>query len=188
MFHLLFLLLKLICMAGAVTSQPILLYEDCIDNGNYTDDSIYYENLKTLTSMYSDTQISYGFYKFAAGEDPDRVYGVALCRPDISPDLCRTCIKEVSDFLLAVCPNYKESVGGQDDCLFLYTFQPDFRLSNMGPYFWVYSLNNVSDVADINLSRSTFLYRLGIQAGAGDSRYKYAIGQIETPESDVNIY
>ncbi|WCJ20322.1 cysteine-rich RLK (RECEPTOR-like protein kinase) 8 [Euphorbia peplus] len=184
MAHLFSVLPNLIFMAVAAAGQPVLLYKDCGGQGNYSDNSNYHKNLKSLlTSMYSNTQIPYGFYNFTACEEPDRVYGIALCRPDISPPLCQTCIKNVSDSLPVLCPNFKETVGEQDDCLVRYTFRPVFRLTEMGPYFWVYSLKNISDVVGFNLSRSALLFRLGNLAAAGDSRYKYATGQIEASES-----
>jgi hypothetical protein len=58
-----------------------------------------------------------------------------------------------------------------------------------GPYFWVYDDRvNVSDVVGFNQSRMTLLGRLSDQAAAGDSRYKYAMDQIDDPKNFQKIY
>nr|TKR98861.1 hypothetical protein D5086_0000198990 [Populus alba] len=58
-----------------------------------------------------------------------------------------------------------------------------------GPYFWVYDDRvNVSDVVGFNQSRMTLLGRLSDQAAAGDSRYKYAMDQIDVPKNFQKIY
>ena len=72
------------------------------DTRNYTRNSTYRTNLETLlTSMSSsNTKIDYEFYNFSIGESPDKVNAIVLCRPDISPKECRSCINESSYKLL----------------------------------------------------------------------------------------
>ena len=91
-------------------SKPLLLFyfavihlvtptaaQYCYDTGNYTSNSTYRANLNTLlASMYSNTEIDYGFYNFSAGESPNKVNAIVLCRGDVSTDVCRTCINESS--------------------------------------------------------------------------------------------
>jgi hypothetical protein len=57
--------------------------------------------------MSSNTEIDYGFYNFSAGEYPDKVNAIALCRGDISPEECRSCVNATSHDLLKGCPNQK---------------------------------------------------------------------------------
>ncbi|KAI5570363.1 hypothetical protein BDE02_11G023700 [Populus trichocarpa] len=151
-----------------------MLYKDCVGKGNYTTNSTYQENLnQLLTSIYTNTEINNGFYNFSYGQDADTVYSIALCRPDISPDVCRVCIRNASDFLVRLCPNFVEAIGGLDNCMVRYTNRSIFNRMEKGPYFWVYDDRvNVSDVVGFNQSRMTLLGRLSDQAAAGDSRYK----------------
>ena len=64
-----------------------------------------------------------------------------------------------------------------------------FDRMEQGPYFWVYDVrSNVSDVVGFNQSRMTLLGRLSDQAAAGDSRYKYALGEIADDRNFRKIY
>ncbi|KAJ6885618.1 hypothetical protein NC651_026297 [Populus alba x Populus x berolinensis] len=161
--------------------QPVLLYKECVGKGNYTTNSTYQANLnQLLTSIYTNTEINNGFYNFSYGQDADTVYSIALCRPDISPGACRSCIRNASDSLVRNCTNFVEAIGGLDDCMVRYANRSIFNLLEEGPYFWVYDIRvNVSDVVGFNQSRMTLLDRLRDEAAAGDSRY--ATGQIAAP-------
>ncbi|KAJ6893266.1 hypothetical protein NC652_027326 [Populus alba x Populus x berolinensis] len=174
LFSVCLLFMKVLAMAQQPSDQPVMLYKDRVGNGNYTTNSTYQANLnQLLTSIYTNTEINNGFYNFSYGQDADTVYSIALCRPDISPDVCRVCIRNASDFLVRLCPNFVEAVGGLDNCMVRYTNRSIFNRMEKGPYFWVYDDRvNVSDVVGFNQSRMTLLGRLIDQAAAGDSRYK----------------
>ncbi|GLT64227.1 hypothetical protein SLA2020_367330 [Shorea laevis] len=66
----------------------------CSESGNYTSNSTYRANLNSLlASMSSNTEIDYGFYNLSTGENStDKVHMIALCRGDIFPDECRSCV------------------------------------------------------------------------------------------------
>ncbi|KAJ6769673.1 CYSTEINE-RICH RECEPTOR-KINASE-LIKE PROTEIN [Salix purpurea] len=170
-------------MALAKAQKPAdqtgMLYKDCVGKGNYTTNSTYHANLnQLLTSIYTNTEINNGFYNFSYGEDADTVYSIVLCRPDIRPDDCRSCIRNASDSLVRNCPNFVEAIGGLDNCMVRYANRSIFDRMEQGPYFWVYDdRSNVSDVVGFNQSRMTLLGMLSDQAAEGDSRYKYARGQ-----------
>ncbi|KAJ6885630.1 hypothetical protein NC651_026305 [Populus alba x Populus x berolinensis] len=184
------LFMKVLAMAQQPSDQPVMLYKDCVGKGNYTTNSTYQANLnQLLTSIYTNTEINNGFYNFSYGQDADTVYSIALCRPDISPDVCRVCIRNASDSLVRLCPNFVEAIGGLDNCMVRYTNRSIFNRMEKGPYFWVYDDRvNVSDVVGFNQSRMTLLGRLIDQAAAGDSRYKYAMDQIDVPKNFQKIY
>ncbi|EEF43945.1 conserved hypothetical protein [Ricinus communis] len=163
-------------------AQPKMVYHDCVEQQpNYSSNSIYQANLnRLLTSIYTNTQINTGFYNFPYGEDPDKVYAIALCRPDVSSGTCLTCIKNASDSLLTLCPNFKEAIGGQDECMVRYTFRSIFNLMETVPRFFVNSMNNVSDVREFNKSRIDLLSSLWNEAA--DSGRNYAMGSNSTPD------
>ncbi|CAK7350929.1 unnamed protein product [Dovyalis caffra] len=185
LFFLYFLLIQLVALTKAQqpTVEPKMSYHDCVGKGNYTTNSPYQANLnQLLTSIYTNTAIDYGFYDFSLGENADRVQAIALCRPDISPGVCRACIRNASDSLVRLCPNFVEAIGGLDNCMVRYANRSISNLMEKGPYFWVYDdRNNVSDVDGFNRSRMTLLGNLSDKAARGDSRYKYAMDQIDAP-------
>ena len=80
-------------------SKPLLLFyfavihlvtptaaQYCYDTGNYTSNSTYRANLNTLlASMYSNTEIDYGFYNFSAGESPNKVNAIDSAEETFRP-------------------------------------------------------------------------------------------------------
>ncbi|KAJ7967622.1 Cysteine rich receptor like kinase [Quillaja saponaria] len=101
------------------TAQPKSLYHFCInDKGNYTANSTYKANLNTLLSnLTSNTEIDYGFYNSSYGQNSDKVYAIGLCRGDVKPDDCRSCLNDTIVLLPEVCPNQKEAIVWYDNCM-----------------------------------------------------------------------
>ncbi|KAJ0031176.1 hypothetical protein Pint_14255 [Pistacia integerrima] len=93
------------------------LYHDCyVNNGNYTTNSTYQANLNhLLNSLTNTTPIYNGFYHSSYGKNPDKVYGSAICRPDMEPDTCRDCVTVATRNLASLCPNFRMAIGGYDD-------------------------------------------------------------------------
>ena len=79
-----------------VLAQPDFLYHFCIEGAsNYTSNSTYKANLNTLiSSLLSDNAIDYGFYNFSVGQNSERVNAIGLCRGDVTPDVCRSCMSQ----------------------------------------------------------------------------------------------
>nr|TKR83504.1 putative receptor-like protein kinase [Populus alba] len=164
------------------TAQPEINFHLCVvENGNYTANSTYQANLKyLLNSVYSNTEIDYGFYNFSYGESPDKVYAIGLCRGDVKPGACRDCLNYSSLALTSLCPTQKEAIIGLDNCILRYASRYIFGLNEVAPYFFVYSLTNVSDEKGFNRSLNSLLDSLQDEAAAGDPRRKYATGKIST--------
>ncbi|KAJ6416437.1 hypothetical protein OIU84_002322 [Salix udensis] len=181
LFSLCLLFMEVLALAKEqkTADQTGMLYKDCVGKGNYTTNSTYHANLnKLLTSILTNYEINNGFYNFSYGQDSDTVYSIALCRPDIHPDDCRSCIRNASDSLVRNCPNFVEAIGGLDNCMVRYANRSIFNRMEQGPYFWVnHDRSGVFDVVRFNQYMMTLLGRLSDQAAAGDSRYKYAMGQ-----------
>lgn len=81
--------LVLVVITEALVPQ-VLLSIECL-GGNYTDNSTYQRNLNTLLPSLpsAGNGNGYGFYNSSFGENEDKVYGVALCRPFVDPDACQ---------------------------------------------------------------------------------------------------
>ncbi|KAL3596257.1 hypothetical protein D5086_007894 [Populus alba] len=156
------------------TAQPEINFHLCVvENGNYTANSTYQANLKyLLNSVYSNTEIDYGFYNFSYGESPDKVYAIGLCRGDVKPGACRDCLNYSSLALTSLCPTQKEAIIGLDNCILRYASRYIFGLNEVAPYFFVYSLTNVSDEKGFNRSLNSLLDSLQDEAAAGDPRRK----------------
>ncbi|RDX87686.1 Cysteine-rich receptor-like protein kinase 25, partial [Mucuna pruriens] len=164
-------------------AQPSFLYHFCInDNGNYTANSTYQNNLNTLLSnLSSNTQIDYGFYNFTYGQDSDRVNAIGLCRGDVKPDACRSCFNDSKVLLTQLCPNQKEAIGWYDNCMLRYSNRSIFNTMEASPSFYMWNTGNATDVDQFNQVLRNLLDSLKSKASLGDSRLKFATANVSGP-------
>ncbi|KAK6932398.1 Gnk2-homologous domain [Dillenia turbinata] len=177
----LFLLFSLLHWVAITISQPNdLLYSDCIGQyGNYTSNSIYKQNLDQALSTFTASDSSgngYGFFNVSVGENTEQVNAIALCRGDVQLASCRSCLNDSNYKLLQVCPNQKEAIGGYDNCMLRYSNRSILSKEETGPWFYVWSLHNISNVDEFNQQRDSLINNLKNQAASGDSLRKYATG------------
>ena len=135
----------------AVTDAQVgILFYSCSNNvGNCTNNSTYKTNLNTLlNSLPSHKEIDYGFYNFSAGQNSDKVNTIGLCREDLLPDACRSCINESRIQLGQLCPNQKEAVVWYEDCMLRYSNAYIFGTTQLSPYIHLANGENASNVED----------------------------------------
>ncbi|XP_021726236.1 putative receptor-like protein kinase At4g00960 [Chenopodium quinoa] len=152
------------------------LYNLCGDN--HSTPNAYLTNLKTtLNSMSSNTQITYGYYNFTAGQQPNKVEAMALCRADISVDDCRDCVSSSASSLLSVCPNSMKAFGYSDNCVIYYTNISLFHVLTDRP-FWALRFDGriTADIPKFNSSLTTLMTSLQNKASLGNSVLKFATG------------
>jgi hypothetical protein len=133
--------------------------------------------------MSSNTEIDYGFYNFSAGENLDKVNAIALCRGDISPEECRSCVNTTShDLLHKWCPNQKEAVvWNEGTCMIRYSNRDIFGVMESQPSFTVYAVQNASDLERFNQTLTPLLDGLRNRAASGNSTRKFAVGSATAP-------
>ena len=155
----------------------------CYTSGNYTSNSTYRANLDSLlTSMSSNTNINYGFYNFSAGEFPNKVNAIALCRGDISPNDCRSCINKSSHDLLWSCPNQKEAIIWAETCSVRYSYKSIFGIVDVNPLIASSNVQNFSDVEGFNKVLRPLLDSLRKRASLGNSSQKFAVQSVPAPD------
>ncbi|XP_020873614.1 cysteine-rich receptor-like protein kinase 15 [Arabidopsis lyrata subsp. lyrata] len=95
----------------------------CPNTTTYSRNSTYFTNLRTLLSSLSSPNASYstGFQNATAGQAPDRVTGLFLCRGDVSSEVCRKCVAISINDTLTQCPNEMEAVFYYDECMLRYS-------------------------------------------------------------------
>ncbi|KAG6657471.1 putative receptor-like protein kinase At4g00960 isoform X2 [Carya illinoinensis] len=173
------LLLSILLILFFVT--PTAQY--CYQTGNYTSNSTYRANLVgLLASMSSNTKIDYGFYNFTAGENSDKVNAIALCRGDVTPDICRSCINSTSQDLLRSCPNQTEAIGWSKKCTVRYSNRSIFGVMEEQPMIAFYNVRNASDVEGFSNVLRPLLDRLRNSAALGNSTRKFALGSEAAPD------
>ncbi|KAF3967214.1 hypothetical protein CMV_008768 [Castanea mollissima] len=168
-------------------AQPEFRYSYCLDKGNYTSNSTYDTNLnQVLSSLSSNTEIDYGFYNFSYGKIPDKVYSLGLCRGDVNPDICRSCLNNATNLLPLICPNQKEAIGGYDECMLRYSFRSIFNIEETSPTIYLWNPNNVSANYDqFSQDLRILLDSKRVQAAAGGSLRKFAAGNATAPNNQT---
>lgn len=166
----------------AQSGYPAFLYYFCInDKGNYTANSTYQENLKTLlSSLPSSNGNGYGFYNSSQGSESseDQVYAIGLCRGDVSLDDCRSCLNNSTHALPQLCPNQREAIGWYDYCMFRYSNRSIYGITETMPAFYYWNPYNVSSSSldGFNQELRKLLDSLKSEAASGGSFRKFAIG------------
>ncbi|KAF8046082.1 hypothetical protein N665_4039s0001 [Sinapis alba] len=145
-FIFLFLFLCFFLTSFRATAEiPIFVHHYCRNTTRYTANSIYSTNLKTLWSSLSSTNASYstGFQNATAGQAPDMVTGLFLCRGDVSPEVCRDCVSYSVKDIAKRCSNQREATIYYDQCMLRYSDQNIFSnltLTEDYPMFNDYSV------------------------------------------------
>ncbi|KAK2405026.1 hypothetical protein P8452_10582 [Trifolium repens] len=162
----------------------------CDNNrGNYTTNSIYDNNLKTVLSSFSShTQINYGFYNFSYGQDPDKAYAIGLCRGDLSPNQCLTNINNSFVYLRQQCPNQKEAIVWGGDFTLWYSNRSIFGTVETSPTRYLVLVRDASDADMYKQSLSNLMKNLTEKAASGDSRRKYDADSVSDPANFATIY
>ncbi|XP_059282091.1 cysteine-rich receptor-like protein kinase 10 [Lycium ferocissimum] len=138
-FNILRFLLVLCGNIFLIFSQVIssnLLTHVCPNTTSYSPNSTYSSNLKVLlSSLSSNASRPSGFYNFTAGHTgSDIVYGLFLCRGDVSPNICQNCVSTAGKEILENCPKEKVASIYYDECLLRYSNQSIFATEDLsGP-------------------------------------------------------
>ncbi|KAK1375185.1 Cysteine-rich RLK 29 [Heracleum sosnowskyi] len=160
--------------------QSTFVSNVCGTNGNYTSNSVYNKNLDSALanlSLLANTSNS-GFYNASAGQDSNRVNALVLCRGDVQPDICRSCVEDSINKLRELCPNQKEAVEWYDECMLRYS--NDSILNNLAtkPTRALLNVKNASNTVQFNQDLRNLLDDLKGQA----IQKKFATGNVSGPD------
>ncbi|KAG5622831.1 hypothetical protein H5410_008049 [Solanum commersonii] len=179
---LLIILFLHIHVLNIVAQLPDLLYGRCGKHGNYTENSIYKNNLNTLLTSLPSKIDNYGFYNASIGQNSDRASVIVLCRGDVELQECHNCVYNVSQKLVQVCPNQKEASGGYDKCMLVYSNESITDTTSFSNLFYLGNIRNASKPDEFNQELGKLLDNLrGVAANCGSS-LKYASGNATGPD------
>ncbi|XP_065882039.1 antimicrobial ginkbilobin-2-like protein [Euphorbia lathyris] len=122
------------------------LFHFCSSSENFTENSSYQNNLhKVNLTLFTKTPPS-GFGSASSG----RVYGIALCRGDVSRRDCQTCVAESATEIRKRCPYNKAAIIWYDYCLFKYADEAFFGRIDNGNKFYMWNIRVVSEPVSFN--------------------------------------
>ncbi|XP_047955384.1 cysteine-rich receptor-like protein kinase 44 [Salvia hispanica] len=175
-------LVALVFLSLIQTDPFALGYSTCGTTGNYTSDTAYRANINaTLSSLYTNIDIN-GFYNASAGQGPDRVNGLALCRADVQLDTCRHCVQRGRAELGDECPVQKEAIFRDEFCTLRYSNETIYGTRVTYPGYYYSNQPNATSPEVFNKVLRAFLDDLRIRAAAGSSTRKVAGGNVTGPD------
>ncbi|CAN6452111.1 unnamed protein product [Victoria cruziana] len=126
MFSLIASFILLLAADSAHLSSADYLSKFCSTKSNYTSNSSYQQSLSVLLGSLERNASKVGFYSVTSGQVPDQVYGLFLCRGDITGESCRNCISVAATQILRLCPNSKTAIIWFDYCHLRYSDEDFF--------------------------------------------------------------
>ncbi|KAK8517345.1 hypothetical protein V6N12_032537 [Hibiscus sabdariffa] len=103
------------------------MYHFCSNATSLAGNSVYTANIHHLFSYFSSNAMEHdGFFNTTAGQEPNTVYGLFLCRGDVHPEDCRDCINLAAAELPLLCPNKTWGIIWYDECMLRYSNQSIF--------------------------------------------------------------
>ncbi|PON88151.1 Cysteine rich receptor like kinase [Trema orientale] len=124
-------------------------YHVCSNRTTFTPNSIYQSNLNILlSSLSSNATRDGGFYNTTVGSQDsgtDVVYGSFLCRGDLTPGDCRSCVETARDVVQRNCPVEKVAVIWYDECMLRYSNASYFGKMDVAPGVYLWNIQNITD-------------------------------------------
>ncbi|XP_052885627.1 cysteine-rich receptor-like protein kinase 25 isoform X3 [Gossypium arboreum] len=150
-FFFFFLLLSLFSFTVEAQQQTYLLH-NCPNTTIFSPNSTYETNLnRLLISLTSNATAGSFFHNATTGKhNSDIVYGLFLCRGDVSTKGCQDCVSTATKDVIQRCPVEKTAVIWYDNCLIHYSNQSIFSTLEVVPKFYLINTGNVSNQERFN--------------------------------------
>ncbi|XP_047182713.1 cysteine-rich repeat secretory protein 38-like [Vigna umbellata] len=161
------------------------LFYFCSKSGNFTANSPYETQLKTLVIKLIYKTYSTGFAMSSVGYNVNsKPYGLALCRGDVSSSECKTCVDDATEAILSRCPYNKGGIIWYDNCMFKYSDTEFFGTIDNTNIFYMWNRNRVTDPTTFNLKTIEFLSEISKKAWVNNPKL-YASGEQKLENSDT---
>ncbi|KAM3701782.1 hypothetical protein ACJW31_05G201100 [Castanea mollissima] len=134
-----------------IEAVPTYSDHSCPNTSTFTINTPYQSNLNHLLAyLSSNATRNIEFYNATASASTtspvdDTVYGLYLCRGDMSPDVCRACVAGATKDLIGRCPVEKVAVGWYEECMLRYSNRYIFSSMASDPADYNWDLLNVSE-------------------------------------------
>ncbi|XP_050379754.1 cysteine-rich receptor-like protein kinase 25 [Argentina anserina] len=123
MAEMILLFLSVVTLLSFPTTEADYLFHMCPNTTVFTRNSTFQSNRNHLLStLSSNSTRTTGFYNATAGRSPsDTVYGMLLCRGDVTTAGCKTCVTTATSDTVQRCPVEKEVMMWYVDCMIRYS-------------------------------------------------------------------
>uniref|UniRef100_M4EL98 Cysteine-rich receptor-like protein kinase 25 n=1 Tax=Brassica campestris TaxID=3711 RepID=M4EL98_BRACM len=157
-------------------TDPTYLFHICPNTTTFTRNSTYLTNLRTVLSSFSSPNAAYAsrFDNATAGDDNNTVYGVFLCRGDVSAEICRDCVAFAANETLQRCPREKETVIWYDECMVRYSNQSIVGKMRVMPAAFLSNTQNITESQLSRFNESLAALLIDVTVKAASSSIKFA--------------
>ncbi|XP_050204782.1 cysteine-rich repeat secretory protein 38-like [Mercurialis annua] len=161
------------------------LFHFCSSFQNFTANGPYESNLNKLAGNLNLQVPKQGFGFGSSGQDPDQVYGLGLCRGDVSSSDCKNCVADASSEIRKRCPTNKAAIIWYDNCLYKYSDEKFFGQIDNRNRFYMWNVRVVNNSAQFNEDVKELLNELADEAYATPKLYKTGESEIEDPKNKL---
>ncbi|KAJ4703209.1 Cysteine-rich receptor-kinase-like protein [Melia azedarach] len=162
--------------------QPTYVYNSCSRVSNNTAPGYEY-NLGKLHGKFTEEGGKSRYNKASEGDYPDKIYGLYLCKFDISYKLCQDCIDVAIDSFYRNCTGTREAIVWYDECLVRFSNRSFASTRETSPYLCMWNVNNVTEPA--TFSKLLSLSFDDLIRNAPSNHFDYAA---QTISSFQNLY
>ncbi|KAK9223660.1 hypothetical protein WN944_012106 [Citrus x changshan-huyou] len=150
-------------------------------NTSYAPNSPFESSLKLLLESIA-TNTSQGFYNFSIGDDPNRVFGRALCRGDVNRTVCQNCLENARHEILKNCKTAEEAIIWYELCQIQYSYRKFLVMVYAGQYAekWNNQWKSVSNPARFIEVLTYLMTNLSIEASSDPAMF--AVGEVKFPK------
>ncbi|GKD42636.1 cysteine-rich receptor-like protein kinase 26 [Tanacetum coccineum] len=145
------------------------------------------KNLNTTFSILPTTNNGFGFYNLSIGQGNNIVNSISLCRGDISPDICLSCLNNAIGSIRPRCSYKIDVLTYYEYCTFLYTNSTLLGNTDQLVYASFSEPRNATNVDRFNRALRPLLDALKTQASNGGPLKKFASGN-RTGSDFTTIY
>lgn len=127
-------------------------------------------------------------YNTSAGQESDNVYGLFLCRGDLSTDVCKDCVTLATQAIIQRCPTQREAIIFYDECLLRYSNQFIFSRMAQEPVLYLLNSQNITDQERFNEIVDTTMDDTALQAANASAGKKFANQESEYHSESKPLY
>ncbi|XP_043687787.1 cysteine-rich repeat secretory protein 38-like [Telopea speciosissima] len=186
------ILLLFLLSSISTTAQPTgFACTDPSGVNHTTNSTTYLANLNLLFNSLSTNAISSdtGFSNTTIGYGSDKVYGLFLCRGDITHQDCQNCVLTASEEIKPICSNMITAISWYDYCLIRYSNQSIFSILQQEPVTYRSGPSDVTNLDKYNQTVRDLMSGLVREAAYGSSTPKYyAAGQVNYSTGYNTVY
>ncbi|KAM4101967.1 hypothetical protein ACB094_05G186600 [Castanea mollissima] len=149
------LLFAVFSLTSSINSQPTYNDYICLDQSNQTTSANYQSNLTVLlNSLSSKASQNYSFYNDSSNIG---IYGLFLCRGDVSNSTCQSCVSYATQDITTRCPSKNSAIIWYDECMLRYSNVNFFGQVQTSPEVLMWNVGNTTSADQPNFSAIALL-------------------------------